>query len=120
MDCAGLGPDYASEIAWKFKQYITFSSPVLRNVDSHGFGLGSFKNIASLVETNLRNLKQNCGVIKWGYCIPAPQGIEYIGKLVERDQLTTFIQDVYKLEDAKEAFQKLSCGHARGKIILSH
>lgn len=89
FDCAGKGSDYATQLPWKFGQYITLSSPLLKNFDEHGIGLGLFKNILNLVESNIKTLSSNRALVKWAYFVPAPQGIEYLKNLVDSKKVRT-------------------------------
>lgn len=118
LDCAGRGVDYATQVPWKFDQYITFTSPMLRNFDAHGMGIGLFKNIFSLVESNLQTVSKHRGVTKWAFIVPAPQGIEYLRKLVERGRLTSVVDSVYDFDSTTDAYQKVVDGHLRGKVVI--
>lgn len=86
MDCAGKGPTHALEIPWKYHQYVTFSSPLLKTVDEFGLGCGLVKNIMNLTESNIKSINHG-GLIKWGYFIPVLHGIEYLKKLVEKNKV---------------------------------
>lgn len=90
LDCAGKGMDYATQLPWKFDQYVTCSSPLLRNIDSHGLGIGMVQNVVDLVEQNVLTLAKNRGLVKWAFFLPSPQGIDYIKKLVERNKVNIF------------------------------
>lgn len=118
LDCAGKGLDYATQIPWKFDQYITFTSPLLRNFDSHGVGIGLFKNILSLLESNVQSVSKHRALTKWAYFVPAPQGIEYLRKLVDRNKLSTIVDSVFDFNVTSDAYQKIADGHLRGKVIL--
>lgn len=118
LDCAGLGCDYASQIPWKFDQYITFTSPLMKNFDSHGLGAGLFKNIVNMIETNVEAVMKHRGLPKWAFFVPAPQGIEYLRRLAERGKLTTVIDSVFEFDSNNEAYQKVLDGHLRGKVVI--
>lgn len=87
LDCAGQGTDYAKQMPWKFDQYITFTTPMLKNFDSFGLGVGLFKNAFNLLENNLQSLATHRALVKWAYFLPAPQAIEYLRNLVERKKV---------------------------------
>lgn len=87
LDCAGQGPTYAENLNFKYEQYVTFSSPLLRNIDSDGMALGMIKNISNILETNAKAFSQHGSLIKWGFFTPAPQGIEFLSQLVERKKV---------------------------------
>lgn len=87
LDCAGKGGDYATQLPWQYDQYITFTSPTLQNIDTYGLAGGLVKNLYNIVENNLQSVTKNRALVKWAYFIPAPQGISYLGKLVERKKV---------------------------------
>lgn len=118
LDCAGLGCEYAAQIPWKFDQYITFTSPALKNFDSYGLGAGLFKNIVNMIESNVEAVMKHRGLPKWAFFVPAPQGIEYLRRLAERGKLTTVVDSVYDFDSNIEAYQKVLDGHLRGKVII--
>lgn len=82
LDCAGKGPEYAATLPWTFKNYVTFNSPLLKNFDDHGLITGGLKNAKDLVSSQISALNSN-GLVKWGYFVPAPNGIKYLKKLCE-------------------------------------
>lgn len=118
LDCAGLGAEYATQIPWKFDQFITFSSPMLSNIDSNGLGIGFFKNIVSLLESNIQSITKYRALSKWAYFVPAPQGIEYLKKQVERNKITPVIDSVFDFDSTSDAYQRVADGHLRGKVVL--
>lgn len=79
LDCAGKGSNFAGELPWTFKNYITFKSPLLKNIDDHGLLSGGLKNVKDL----LTYQTPASGLVKWGYFVPAPNGIEFLKKLCE-------------------------------------
>lgn len=120
LDCAGKTSAYASVIPCKFKQYITFNSPLLRNVEEFGLLAGSFKNLTDLIENNFSTMKSENGLVKWGYFLPAPHGIQYLQRLVERGQIVPSTQAVFPFAEADKAYKRVEEGHLRGKIIINY
>lgn len=118
LDCAGKSSTYAAELPCQFQQYVTFSSPLLRNIDEHGLLAGNVKNLLDLVTNNVTSVGAQKGVVKWGYFLPAPHGIAYLRKLVETNKLRPITQAVYSFVAADAAYKKVEEGHLRGKIIL--
>lgn len=118
LDAAGLGADYATSLPWKFSQYITLMPPVLNNTDSSGIILGSVKSALTLIKQNAKTIYGYKGLLKWGFFIPAPQGIEYLRKLVESGKLKPIIDSTYEFNSTKEAFEKVAKGHLRGKVVV--
>uniref|UniRef100_A0A1B0BRP7 Enoyl reductase (ER) domain-containing protein n=1 Tax=Glossina palpalis gambiensis TaxID=67801 RepID=A0A1B0BRP7_9MUSC len=119
LDCSGQGSEAAETLDFKYDQYVTFSSPLLRNIDSSGVGLGLLKNFANILEANVKSLTNSKGLIKYGFFIPAPQGIELLKQLVERKKLLPLIDSCYKFEELPEAFKRVKAGHLRGKVVVT-
>lgn len=118
LDCAGLGAEYATQLPWKYDQYITFASPMLKNIDINGLGIGFFKNIVSILESNIQTMAKYRALSKWAYFIPAPQGIEYLKRQVERGNITPIVDSVFDFDATSDAYQKVADGHLRGKVVL--
>lgn len=118
LDCAGLGAEYATTLPWKYDQYITFSTPMLKNIDVNGLGIGFFKNIVSILESNMQTLTKYRALSKWAYIIPVPQGIEYLKRHVERNNITPIVDSVFEFDATSDAYQKVADGHLRGKVVL--
>lgn len=90
LDCAGKGADYAAtaEVQWKYGHYVTFSSPLLQNMDQFGMVGGAMKSVGSLLESNLKSFSGSSGgLVKWAYFVPAPHAIEYLHKMVNRNKV---------------------------------
>ncbi|XP_013107408.1 reticulon-4-interacting protein 1 homolog, mitochondrial [Stomoxys calcitrans] len=119
LDCSGQGPKGAELLNFKYQQYVTFSSPVLKNIDSSGMFLGLLKNVGNLLETNVKSFTEQKGSVKWGFFTPAPQGIEFLKQLVERRKMLPLIESTFKFEQMPEAFQKVKNGHLRGKVVVN-
>ncbi|KAH8246612.1 hypothetical protein KR038_005816 [Drosophila bunnanda] len=119
LDCSGQGGERAAESKFDFRQYITFSSPLLANIDKQGLGLGALKNVFDLVQTNVRSVSQRGGLVKWGFFSPAPQGIQFLQKLVEQRKLMPQIDSSFGFGDLPQAFEKMKGGHLRGKIVVT-
>lgn len=118
LDAAGLGPDYATTLPWKFSQYITLAPPLLNNTDSSGLVIGSIKSALSLLQSNVQTILGYQGLLKWGFFVPAAQGIEYLKRLVESGKMKPIIDSIYEFNSTREAFEKVAKGHLRGKVIV--
>lgn len=118
LDAAGQGPDYATKLPWKFGQYITLNPPLLNDTDNLGLIFGSLKSAATLLQSNVKTLYGYNGFLKWGFFVPASQGIEYLKGLVESGQLKPIIDSVYEFNSTKKAFEKVAGGHLRGKVLV--
>ncbi|XP_037816480.1 UV radiation resistance-associated gene protein-like [Lucilia sericata] len=119
LDCSGQGPQGAESLNFNYKQYVTFSSPLLKNIDNSGLGLGLLKNVGSILETNFKSVTKQNGLIKWGFFSPAPQGIEFLKKLAEREKISPLIDSSFEFEQLPAAFDKVSQGHLRGKVVVN-
>lgn len=116
LDCAGKGTDYANSLDWTFGNYVTFSSPLLKNIDNYGLLRGSLFNIRDLVLSNIpRGIDSH---VKWGFFIPSQTGIQYLKKLVENNKLRPVIDSVFNQKDLPQAYKKVLDGHLRGKVII--
>ncbi|BFF95781.1 reticulon-4-interacting protein 1 homolog mitochondrial [Drosophila madeirensis] len=118
LDCAGHGGAHAADLKFDYRQYITFSSPLLTNIDQQGLGLGAIKNMVDLVQTNVKSLTQRGGLVKWGFFNPAPHGIAFLQQLVRQRKLTPLIDSSFGFEDMPKAFERMKSGHLRGKIVV--
>lgn len=117
LDCAGKGSDYATALPWTFKSYITFKSPLLKNFDAHGLFAGGLRNARDLISSNISAFDGN-GVVKWGYFVPAKNGIHYLKKLAEQNKLVPVIDSTFSYDELPEAYQKVQDGHLRGKVVI--
>lgn len=117
LDCAGKGSEYASVLPWTFGSYITFKSPMLKNFDEHGLVTGGLRNFRDLVSSNLASLNGN-GLVKWGYFMPAQNGIQYLKKLAENRKILPIIDSTFSYEAFPDAYQRVQDGHLRGKVVV--
>ncbi|KAH8298245.1 hypothetical protein KR018_011849 [Drosophila ironensis] len=118
LDCAGQGAQKAADSGFDFRQYITFTSPMLANIDRKGLGLGAIQNIVDLVQSNARSVTQRGGLVKWGFFSPSPHGIQFLQRLVESRKLLPQIDSVFGFDELPKAFERMKCGHLRGKIVV--
>uniref|UniRef100_A0A0K8WDT6 Reticulon-4-interacting protein 1, mitochondrial n=1 Tax=Bactrocera latifrons TaxID=174628 RepID=A0A0K8WDT6_BACLA len=87
LDCTGQGIELAKKLNFQFRQYITFSSPLLKNVDKFGISFGMLKNITHFIQANMKSLSRKGFLLKYGFFMPAPQGIELLTRLVNKNQV---------------------------------
>lgn len=126
LDCAGRGTDYADAYGWKFKNYVTFSSPLLRNIDAGGVLGGGLKSVQEMVKANCRLIPKEGrvvsggkGAVKWGYFVAHLRGLEYLRQLTERGQLKAVISHRVPYKELPRAFELLREGHLRGKVAIN-
>lgn len=117
LDCAGKGSEYACTLPWTFDSYITLKSPLLKNFDSHGLVAGGLRNARDLITHNISVLHRG-GAVKWGYFMPAQNGIQYLKKLAERKKLFPIIDSTFSFDDLPNAYQRVQNGHLRGKVVI--
>lgn len=115
LDSAGKGPEYASQIPWQYKHYVTFSSPTLKNIDANGLACGMAKNIVELVRKNLWSLTNQRGFVKWAYFVAAPQGINYLKNLVDQNKVGYLSKCMYStmLQQSEHSFHILAGADSR-------
>ncbi|XP_002074270.3 reticulon-4-interacting protein 1 homolog, mitochondrial [Drosophila willistoni] len=118
LDCAGQGGQHAAELKFDYRQYITFSSPLLANIDRNGLGFGALQNLSDLVRTNVKSLTQRGGLVKWGFFSPAPHGIQFLQNLVQKRKLLPLIDTSFEFSEMPKAFERMQNGHLRGKIVI--
>lgn len=119
LDCAGQGGQHASDLKFDFRQYITFSSPLLANIDKQGLCLGALQNVSDLLQTNAKTVSQRGGLVKWGYFYPAAHGIQFLQRLVERRKLIPQIDSSFEFTELPKAFERMKDGHLRGKVVVN-
>lgn len=111
LDCAGQGGQHAADLKFDFRQYITFSSPLLANIDKQGLCLGALQNVSDLLQTNAKAVTQRGGLVKWGYFYPAAHGIEFLQRLVERHKVnhcnSSYVETIIKIKlNISSSFRK--------------
>ena len=57
---------------------------------------------------------------RYGYFTPNPIALSRITDLVQKEKIIPVIQEVFKFSDLPKAYNKVSNGGLRGKIILDH
>ncbi|XP_067614856.1 reticulon-4-interacting protein 1 homolog, mitochondrial-like, partial [Eurosta solidaginis] len=119
LDCTGQAAKKSSEIDLQFRQYITFSSPLLHNVDHFGVGTGMIKNVSHFFESNKKTLTKSGGLLKYGFFMPVQQGIEFLTRITEKKQILPLIDSCFPFHQLQRGFEKVQCGHLRGKVVIS-
>lgn len=118
LDCAGLGPEHAIKLPWKYQKYITLIPPLLNDTDSSGIVAGSINSVLKLLTQNARSRYNKKGTIQWGIFRADRKGIEYLTELTQNNKLKPVIDSVFEFKSADKALQKLHEGHLRGKVIV--
>ncbi|XP_001948957.1 reticulon-4-interacting protein 1 homolog, mitochondrial [Acyrthosiphon pisum] len=125
LDAAGIpygdiGGSYTPLLKpWSWAKFVTLRSPVLHNTDAYGMVFGMLKNAFDLVAPNVCSGAVFKGsTIRWGFFMPAEQGVEELARLSAEKKITVPIDSVYEFADMKEAFGKVKAGHLRGKVVV--
>lgn len=124
LDAAGLGAEKGLEYAkylkdLRFSKYITLQSPLLHNVDQYGMIGGALKNIVDLAVPNIRsNIVSASSTIRWGFFIPIPEALREISCFATTSQIKPCVEKVYTFQDLPLAYERISQGHLRGKIVI--
>lgn len=99
LDCSNQGIEKIKSKKYRFKNYITLNSLLLKNIDHYGLIGGTMNNIADLLKYNIPN-KKDGSCVKWGFFIPSTTGLNALQKLVENEQVV-FPLIIYKNYDRK-------------------
>ncbi|KAK7869782.1 hypothetical protein R5R35_008315 [Gryllus longicercus] len=124
LDAAGLGSEKGTEYAQylkdlEFSKYITLKSPLLHNVDQYGFVGGMIKNLVDIIVPNIKTNTISTGsTVRWGFFIPLAEALHEISHLAEDGRLTPCVEKIYGFNDVPAAFERVMCGHLRGKIVI--
>ncbi|KAK4879336.1 hypothetical protein RN001_007482 [Aquatica leii] len=116
LDCANLGHTNIPKL-WKYKNYISLNSPLIKNTDKFGVLGGLSTSICQLLESNISKLP-NSQSIRWGYFIPSESGLQFIDELIKSKKILPAIHKVFGFNDLPTAYKTLSDGHTRGKIVI--
>lgn len=66
---------------WKYRNYVSFTTPVLKNIDNRGLLGGAVNSANNILCSNIDSIKKG-GLVKWAYFIPSVDGINFIKHLV--------------------------------------
>ncbi|WP_175832360.1 NADP-dependent oxidoreductase [Burkholderia cepacia] len=79
----------------------------------------ALKFIFSIMSRKILRLARNRGVTySFHFVRPSGDQLTEIGKLLESERINPIIDRVFSFEQAKEALEYLSRGHAKGKIVV--
>lgn len=73
-----------------------------------------------MVRNNVASASAQNGLVKWGYFVPAPQGIAYLQKLAEKGKLLPIIEKVFPFDRTSDAYARVDEKHLRGKIVIDY
>jgi len=102
--------------SWHSK-LVTLNFDLMRNSDSHGVVPGLMKSALNAGLDTLRGLQSGASV-RWAVFIPSGKAMNKVRRMVESEQILPVVQEVFPFSEAPAAYQKVSDGHLRGKIVL--
>lgn len=97
--------------------YLTTTSPLLRNSDENGLILGLLKSLKDVSELTLNNFRMNINA-RWAYYEANQTALEKIKELCESNSIKPVVQHVFNLDQLPLAYETVSNGHLRGKIVI--
>lgn len=96
---------------------VTLNFDLLRNSDQHGIMPGLVKSAFSAGLDTLRGL-QSGGSVRWAVFIANGNAMDKVRRMVESGKISPVVQDVFPFSEMPAAYQKVSDGHLRGKIVI--
>lgn len=100
-------------------KYVTVVSPLLSNADHYGLPIGTAVSVAQAFTHTIMGLSDGYSV-RWAYFIPDGSALKTISSMVEKQEVTPVIDQVFQFEDVPLAYRKVLNGHARGKTIINN
>ncbi|KRT78248.1 hypothetical protein AMK59_6681, partial [Oryctes borbonicus] len=116
LDCAKFGYQNIPN-KWRYKRYVTLNSPLLLNTDEYGFFGGLIVSAKDVLTSNIPKIIEG-KTVRWGFVTPRKDGLNCIAKLMQKGQLKPVIHKVFKFGEIPAAFEALSGGHLRGKVVI--
>lgn len=98
--------------------YVTPRSPLLKNADQSGLCLGLLKSLKSAGELTWNGLQMGTNA-RWAYYEANQSALERIKELCESGRIKPTVQQVFDLEQLPLAYETMSKGHLRGKLVIS-
>ncbi|RLA46117.1 MAG: NADP-dependent oxidoreductase [Gammaproteobacteria bacterium] len=98
-------------------QYVSIITPVLGNIDQHGFVVGGIRSIATLIRKKRQCKKQGIGY-HWAMYKANTQALEEVKALIEQGKIKPVIDKVYPLSQIAEAHCYVESGKACGKVVI--
>jgi len=119
LDCAGQGDSIVPMCRFVRSggKLVTLTSPFLHNTDTLGLIPGTVASIFSLVKSNLIPLSNGIP-LHWAFFSPSNFALETLADLVSKHKLNPPKCTVFRFERIQEAYNLMSEGHSRGKIII--
>ena len=95
--------------------YISLNHAFLRTIDEKGLLLG----LPSAIKLRYQTKKDAKPInLHWSLYRPSNSGLKELGRMVKAEIIKPVIDSVYSLENIKEAHEKVSTSHAKGKVVI--
>lgn len=95
--------------------YISLNHAFLRTIDEKGLLLG----LPSAIKLRHQTKKDAKPInLHWSVYRPSNSGLRELGRMVKAEIIKPVIDSVYSLENIKEAHEKVSTSHAKGKVVI--
>jgi len=95
--------------------YISLNHAFLRTIDEKGLLLG----LPSAIKLRYQTKKDAKPInLHWSVYRPSNSGLRELGRMVRAETIKPVIDSVYPLENIKEAHEKVSTSHAKGKVVI--
>ncbi|KAM9778591.1 reticulon-4-interacting protein 1 homolog, mitochondrial-like [Syngnathus typhle] len=104
---------------WSGAKYVTLVTPLLSETDTLGLLEGLIHAGSTLNTKVIQNIISNGIFYRWGFYAPDGPGLDEISKLVDAGKILPVVEAQFPFSQVPQAFQKLECGHARGKTVVN-
>lgn len=103
--------------SWKNTKYVSLVSPLLKNADDNGIVFGTLKSGVQAVMDTVMSVKDGTS-FRWAYFMPNGCVLNTISKMIDNKQIVPVIDKTYSFNDVPKAYEKVSSGHSRGKVVI--
>ncbi|XP_051909121.1 reticulon-4-interacting protein 1 homolog, mitochondrial-like [Hippocampus zosterae] len=104
---------------WSGAKYVTLVTPLLFKTDSLGLVDGLVDAGSNLGTKVIQNIISNGIFYRWGFYAPDGPALDEVSMLVDTGKILPVVEAQFTFSQVPQAFQKLECGHARGKTVIS-
>lgn len=118
LDCVGLELLAKAVMSGRLARYVTLRGDLLRQMDDLG-PVGAATAAFGLLQKNWAELGQNGRIVSWGFFRPSGRDLKRIADMAEKQLLRPFIDSVFPIDEAAEAFKKLQKGGVKGKVVVT-
>lgn len=97
--------------------YLTTRSPLMKNSDENGLILGLLKSFKNATELRYNSYKMGTNA-RWTFYETNQTALEKVKELCELNKIKPVIQNIYEFDQLPLAYETVSKGHLRGKIVI--